>query len=89
MVIRIEREGTPAELRRRNWAANLSATLAAQGVTAKGLHGRLVAEGVDVSKQAVYQWLAGETAPTPERQAAIAKALSVPASVLFPIASAS
>ena len=84
MVIPID-NGTPAQRRRRAWGRNLTSTLDTRGITPKQLRQLLAAEGCKVSQAAIYQWLAGETAPTPERQVIIGHVLSVPASVIFPI----
>ena len=87
MVTQID-TGTAAEKRRRQWAKNLAATLDARAITPKQFHAQLVADGCTVSQAAVYQWLSGATAPNYDRQSAVAKALGVPAGVLFPIVTA-
>jgi hypothetical protein len=88
MVIHIEGElMTAAEKRRRDWGENLAAHLDAQGLTVKRFHQMLLeVPGFKVSRQAVYMWLKGDTAPSPESQAVIAKVLGTRSHLLFPVA---
>jgi hypothetical protein len=88
MVIPVDSGSTPVEIRRRTWASNLAQALAAKPMTPKAFHQALATAGCKVTLQAVYQWLAGETSPSPERQAAIASVLAIPASLLFPVIAA-
>lgn len=89
MVIQIDAGSSPGDIRRRRWAANLSTTLQAQNLPPKALQHRLAELGLTVSHQAIYQWLAGETSPSVDSQAVIARALGLPAAVLFPVEVAS
>lgn len=87
-VVHVEGELTPAQRRRKRWGENLSAQLEASGLTVKEFHRLLLAQDVDVSTQAIYSWLKGDTAPRPESQAVIAQVLSTRAHLLFPVVAA-
>ena len=80
---------TPAAERRRRWASNLTDTLRLQDRTPKQFRIALAEHGLEVSMQCVYQWLRGDTAPSPESQAVIARTLGQPPAVLFPVEAAS
>ena len=84
-MVRIEGTLTDAQRRRIRWGENLTAQLAACDLTVKQLHRALLDRGVDVSTQAIYSWLKGDTAPKPETQAAIADVLRTRAHLLFPV----
>ncbi len=87
MVIHIEgAQLTPAQKRRIQWGHNLRDHLDAHKLTVKQFHRRLLEQGLDVSTQAIYSWLKGDTAPRPEAQAIIAQALSTRSHLLFPVA---
>jgi transcriptional regulator with XRE-family HTH domain len=86
----ITRSGSPAELTpeqrlRLEWAGNLKAELNAKKKTPKSFHLELLEAGLDVTVQAVYSWLAGNTSPSPVNQAWIAHVLQAPAHRLFPL----
>lgn len=82
------RELTAAELRRACWGRNIAAQLAVLNLNVKQFHRELLQHGIDVTTQAIYAWLNGDTAPRPETQIAIAKVLRVSHSMLFPIGTA-
>lgn len=87
-VVHLEGDSTPAQRRRRLWAENLRDQLDAQDVKVKQLHRLLLDNGVDVTTQAIYSWLKGDTAPRPETQIVVAQVLRTKASVLFPVVAA-
>jgi hypothetical protein len=85
----------PAQRRRLIWSDKLAAQLRFVGwVTSDGkpdarrLHAAVVAAGGKASRQAVQQWLAGSTAPTPENQAVVARVLHTAPHLLFPVEAA-
>ena len=85
----------PAQRRRLVWAGKLSDQLRFVGwVTSDGrldykrFQHELAEAGCKVSRQAVSQWLAGETAPSPENQAVIAKVLRTAPHLIFPVEAA-
>jgi len=86
-------EQTPAAQRRRIvWAQKLEEQLRFVGwvknngkVDIKRFHLALQASGGKATRQAVDQWLAGLTAPTPENQAVVAKVLRTAPHLLFPV----
>jgi hypothetical protein len=94
-VQQIAADPNPARRRRRLWGENIQSTLAANAklnrtpATPKQLHlaieEALAGEGRTISKQAVYGWLAGNTAPNVENQALLARILGVPHHMLFQI----
>ncbi len=79
---------SPAERRRTQWGENLAEHLTARNLTVKTFHRALLEENVDISTQAIYSWLKGDTAPRPETQVAIAKILFTRPHILFPAAAA-
>ena len=76
---------TPAEKRRKRWGENLKEHVDARGMTVKQFHAALRTAGVEVTIQAVYMWLKGDTAPRPELQGQIAEVLGTRAHLLFPV----
>jgi DNA-binding XRE family transcriptional regulator len=84
MTPHIEGDMTPAKRRRLRWGQNLDTQMKANGFKVKQLHRALLEHDVDVSTQAIYSWLKGETAPRPETQAVIAEVLRTRAHLLFP-----
>lgn len=88
MAPRIEGNLTPAQRRRIRWGENLAAQLEMNDLTVKQLHRCLLDRDVDVSTQAIYSWLKGDTAPRPETQAVLAEVLRTRAHLLFPAAAA-
>lgn len=76
---------TPADRLRLRWAATLAAYLTARGMNQKQFRLALADHGCKVSRQAIDQWLSGQTAPRPAHQAAIAAVFQAPVHVLFPI----
>ncbi len=87
-VIHLDGESTPAQRRRRLWAENLRDQMEAQSVSVKQMHRAMLDEGVDVTTQAIYSWLKGDTSPRPETQIVVAQVLRTKASVLFPVVAA-
>lgn len=75
----------PDERIRREWGELLAAHMETLGVSRKELQQRLAAVGVDVTHQAISQWLRGESSPRPHVQAAIAHVLRVPPRSLWPL----
>lgn len=79
-----------AERRRALWARNLRETLETNErlqrtpATPKQLHQALVDADAGVSRQAIYLWLSGESAPKIENQTVIARVCGVPHHMLFP-----
>ncbi len=51
----------------------------------KALHQALVDRGVKISKQAVYRWVSGDSAPTIENQLVVSEILGLPHSVVYPV----
>lgn len=87
-MIHIEGKDMPAAVKRRlRWGENLREQVDANGMTVKQFHAALRVAGVDVSIQAVYMWLKGDTAPRPEIQGKVAEVLGTRAHLLFPVAS--
>ena len=85
----------PAQRRRYVWASKVLDQLRFIGwVTDDGkpdqrrFHAELRNAGCGVTRQAVDQWLSGETAPSPENQAYIAKVLRTAPHLLFPVEAA-
>lgn len=76
---------TPAQQRRALWGRNINAQLDVLGMNVKQLQRALLAEGVDVTPQAIYAWLNGDTAPRPETQVVIARILRIAHPMLFPL----
>lgn len=70
---------------REKWGEALADELAAKTLTPKQFHRLLLDAGADVTLQAVYQWLNGQTAPSPYNQAYCAAVLRAPAHRLFPL----
>lgn len=91
---KVDRRSETVEQRmRRQWAASLGQAMAdfidpdtgEEGMTRKQLVARLDGIGVKVSMQTAGYWLRGDWSPKPQHQAAIAKVLGIPVSILFPI----
>lgn len=78
---------TTAQRRRRVWADNLNETIGPNGLdwTAKRFHHELVRAGASISIQAVYRWLNGEAAPSPEHQLLISQVTRTSHQLMFPI----
>lgn len=76
---------SPEQQLRLEWARNLKLELGTKKLNVKEFHLRLIEAGADVTVQAVYSWLAGNTAPSPINQAFIAHVIQAPASRLFPL----
>lgn len=82
---------TAAQRRRAQWARNLkelletNARIGRTPSTPKQLHQAVVDAGVQISRQAVYLWLSGESAPSVENQPVIARVCGVPHHLLFPV----
>lgn len=68
---------------RRRWGKNLGEVMEIAGVSRKQLVVALAEQGVDVTHQAVAQWLSGQTAPRPHAMLLIASIVRVPPRVLF------
>lgn len=75
----------PAVKRRLRWGENLREQIDARNMSVKQFHALLGTAGVDVTIQAVYMWLKGDTAPRPELQGQIAEVLGTRAHLLFPV----
>jgi hypothetical protein len=85
----------PAQRRRIVWAQKLEEQMRFVGwvtdtgkVDHKRLHRAVVEAGGRATRQAVEQWLAGKTSPTPENQAVIAKVLRTAPHFIFPVEAA-
>lgn len=76
---------TAAQRRRRIWAANLAEVMATLDWSPKRFHHELVRAGASISIQAVYRWLSGESAPSPEHQLLIAEVTHSSHRQMFPI----
>lgn len=76
---------TPAQRRRKRWGQNLKAALDDRDLKVRQFQQQLAVNGLDVSRQAIYWWLAGDVAPQAESQSVIAKVLEIPAHQLFPV----
>lgn len=82
---------TEADRRRRYWsqltndALETNARLGRTPSTPKELHHAVVGEGLSISLQAVYLWLSGDTAPSVENQAVVARVIGVPHHMLYPV----
>ena len=83
--ITIDRDDDPERRMRRQWGRSLTEHLKLAGLSRKQFQQQLATYGVEVTHQAIAQWLAGRTAPKPSHQAAIAAVLRVPARSLFPL----
>lgn len=88
VVTSIGDKTTPKERRRLMWARRLSEQLAFVQWTPKRFVHELNEAGCVVSRQAIDQWLRGETSPSPENQAYIAKVLGTAPHLLFPVEAA-
>lgn len=78
-------ERDPARRLRARWATLLRKQLSLREMTSKELRLELERRGLNVTRQAVDQWLAGKTSPRPHHQAVIAAVFQVPVESLFPI----
>lgn len=76
---------SPEQQLRLEWAANLRDELKAKKLKPKGFHAALREAGAEVTQQAVYGWLAGNSAPSAINQAYVAHVLRAPAHRLFPL----
>lgn len=81
-------ETDPAKRMRREWADSLADSMALREMSRKDLKRRLAELGVNVSVQAIGQWLRGETMPKVTNQGAIAAVLGQPVRRLFPVEAA-
>lgn len=79
----IEASPDTDEAIRRRWGQNLVDTMATQGITPKRLVIDLAQLGVEVSTSSISQWCKGDVAPGPSKMIALARALHVPARMLF------
>lgn len=75
---------SPRQRRRIRWTQNLNDQLAFLQWTPKKFHHELREAGCSVTRQAVDQWLSGETAPSLDNQVFIAKVTRSAQHVLFP-----
>lgn len=66
-------------------AANLRDEIGVKNLSAKQFHHLLTEAGAKVTQQAVYGWLAGNTAPSAINQAYVAHVLNAPPHRLFPL----
>lgn len=82
---RIGDKTTPAHRIRINWGESLREQLAFLKWTPKQFRHELSLAGLEVSRQAISQWLAGETSPRPHHQAVIASVLRTSVHRLFPV----
>lgn len=69
--------------RRRQWAANLRKHVGNRSV--REFRDELAQHGADVALASVYDWLRGDTSPTPEHQAVIGQVLDVEPRDIFTI----
>jgi hypothetical protein len=76
---------SPEQQLRLEWAANLRDEIKVKNLSAKKFHHLLTEAGATVTQQAVYGWLAGNTAPSAINQAYVAHVLNAPAHRLFPL----
>lgn len=51
----------------------------------KSLHQALVDAGVVISKQAVYRWASGDSAPTLDNQLVVCRIFGLPHHVVYPV----
>jgi hypothetical protein len=79
---------SPNDKIRADWAASLAGFLDVKGMTRKELVAALAERDVEVSVQAVGQWLRAETSPRPHVQGVIAAILQAPVRSVFPIEAA-
>lgn len=79
---------SPGAKLRAEWAKSLADHLRLKGITRKELVALLAERGVDVTVQAVGQWLRAETSPRPHVQGVIAAILKAPVRSVFPIEAA-
>jgi hypothetical protein len=76
---------SPEQQLRLEWAANLRDEIGVKNLSAKQFHHLLTEAGAKVTQQAVYGWLAGNTAPSAINQAYVAHVLNAPPHRLFPL----
>lgn len=88
MVSHIGEQTSPRQRLRLEWAAKLRSQLDFLGWTQKRFRYELAEAGCNVSRQAVEQWLSGDTSPMPHHQAAIARVLRTAPHLLFPVEAA-
>lgn len=88
-MICIGEQTSPRQRLRIEWATNLRTQLRYVNWTAKRFRHELELAGHTVSRQAIDQWLSGETSPLPHHQAAIARVLRTAPHLLFPVELAS
>lgn len=79
---------SPSARLRAEWAASLAEHLRLKGIARKELVALLGERGIEVSVQAVGQWLRAETSPRPHVQGVIAAILKAPVRAVFPIEAA-
>lgn len=86
---RADAEPDPDKKLRIIWGERIAEQLVVLEMTPKKFCRLLEDEGgIEVSLQTVYAWLNGSWAPTPTKQAAIAKVLRAPSNRLFPLEAA-
>jgi transcriptional regulator with XRE-family HTH domain len=88
MVKSIGDQTTARERRKLLWAEKLRDQLGFFGWSTKRFVYELNEAGCDVTRQAVEQWLAGKSSPSPENQAYVAKVLRSSPHLLFPVEAA-
>jgi hypothetical protein len=93
-VIRVGRNPDPDRRIREAWAKSLAKHMTEQRfrvgepMSRKQLQHALAERGIDVTLQAIQQWLAGATAPRPHVMVELGAIFGVPASSLFPLGEA-
>lgn len=88
-VIVIREPDDRARRLRLRWGQSLAAYMDANSLNRKQLIQRLADEhGIKVSRQAVDQWLKGDTAPRPHVQAALGAIFKAPPHSIFPLEAA-
>lgn len=85
LVVKTYGISDPDDRIRAEWGQLLDEHLTTLVVTRKDLRKRLSDIGIEVSDQAIGQWIRGETSPRPSVQAAIAHVLRVPPRSLWPL----
>lgn len=88
-MVHIGEQTGPRQRLRLEWAAKLRDQLAFLDWTPKRFRYELAEAGCKVSRQAVDQWLSGETSPLPHHQAVVARVLRTAPHLLFPVEIAS
>lgn len=78
MVTAIGDQTSAKQRRKLRWTKNLTDQLTFLGWSPKRFVHELNEAGCDVTRQAVDQWLSGETSPSPENQAYVIKVTRAP-----------